>query len=261
MSTQKQLTQAKNIVKTLIEATDHLANLIKQQQIQNSFYIFSSIIEGTQAIIATFQQKDEQLNKQASKIVQYLTLISEHFEKQQYTKVLEIIQFSLRPSYVKLKEQLEKNLPKQNKKTAIGIYHRTHNPKDVITKDRLEATLIEGENQNVDLYFFTANAINFDERTIDAYTYKNEEWQEVTVPFPDVVSNLGVKRPNHIERKLQRIIPFTNVSYVGNKFALPRRILQHRKFAELLVPFTVCLSREKIKSFMYNNDIVICKDL
>src|SRR5690625_5638244 len=63
-------------------------------QIQNSFYIFSSIIEGTQAIIATFQQKDEQLNKQASKIVQYLTLISEHFEKQQYTKVLEIIQFS-----------------------------------------------------------------------------------------------------------------------------------------------------------------------
>lgn len=261
MSTQKQLTQAKNIVKTLIEATDHLANLIKQQQIQNSFYIFSSIIEGTQAIIATFQQKDEQLNKQASKIVQYLTLISEHFEKQQYTKVLEIIQFSLRPSYVKLKEQLEKTLPKQNKKTAIGIYHRTHNPKDVITKDRLEATLIEGENQNVDLYFFTANAINFDERTIDAYTYKNEEWQEVTVPFPDVVSNLGVKRPNHIERKLQRIIPFTNVSYVGNKFALPRRILQHRKFAELLVPFTVCLSREKIKAFMKNNDKVVFKAL
>src|SRR5699024_8148144 len=110
------------------------------------------------------------------------------------------------------------------------------------------------------LYFFTEKNIDFEEKTIEAWTYNND-WIKKTVSFPDVISNIGVGRPNLTERKLARLIPFTNTSYVGNKFSLPRRLLQHRKYAELLVPFTMCISEEKIYQFMRNNEHVVFKAL
>ncbi|HZW68746.1 MAG TPA: YheC/YheD family protein [Pseudogracilibacillus sp.] len=261
MDTDKQLEQTKNILTTLIEATDHFTSLIKNKEYNHSFYMFSSIVEGTQAIFHTLGEEDEIFAKYSEQLVQYLTLISTELEKKRYTKVLEIVQFSLRPLYIKINEKLGSILPQTKENVAIGIYHRTHNPKDVLAKERLEATLHEAEKQDVLLYFFTENDIDFEQQTIDAWHYKDNEWIKAISPFPSVVSNIGVGKPNQAERRLSRIIPFTNTSYVGNKFSLPRRLLQHRKYADLLVPFTMCISEDKINQFIEKNDHLVFKAL
>lgn len=260
MKDNKQLEQASNILKTLIEATDHFTSLIKDKNFNHSFYIFSSIVEGTQAVFQTLEQSDKISNEQSEKVVQYLTMISEALEQQNQTKTLEIVQFSLRPLYVNMNETIQKLLPNMNKQVAIGIYHRQYNPKDILPTERLEATLKEAKKQSTTLYFFTENNINFEEKTIEALTYNND-WINKTISFPDVISNIGVGRPNLTERKLARLIPFTNTSYVGNKFSLPRRLLQHRKYTDLLVPFTMCISEEKVYQFMKNNEHVVFKAL
>lgn len=261
MDQHKQLEQTKNIISTLIEATDHFSNLIKNKEFDHSLYMFSSIVEGTQATFHSLGENDEFFARYSEQVVQYLTLISTALENKRYTKVLEIVQFSLRPLYIKLDEKLESILPQTNGKVSIGIYHRTHNPKEILPKERLEATLNEAEKQDVLLYFFTENDINFEKQTIEAWNYKDNEWFKNTSPFPNVISNIGVGKPNQTERKLSRIIPFTNTSYVGNKFSLPRRLLQHRKYADLLVPFTMCISEEKIDEFMKKNEHVVFKAL
>lgn len=261
MDKDKQLEQTKNILSTLIEATDHFSSLIKNKKYNHSFYMFSSIVEGTQAIFQSFEEGDKIFTENSEQLVQYLTLISTELEKKRYTKVLEIVQFSLRPLYIKIDEKLDSILPQKKEKLSIGIYHRTHNPKDVLPKERLDATLDEAIKQDVLLYFFTENDIDFEKQTIDAWHYKDKEWTKSTSPFPSVISNIGVVKPNQAERRLSRIIPFTNTSYVGNKFSLPRRLLQHRKYADLLVPFTMCISEDKINQFIEKNEHVVFKAL
>src|SRR5699024_12787782 len=46
----KQIQQLKNIAETLVEATEHFANNIKERQMTQSINIFSAIVEGFQAI-------------------------------------------------------------------------------------------------------------------------------------------------------------------------------------------------------------------
>src|SRR5699024_6763981 len=95
-------------------------------------------------------------------------------EQQNQTKTLEIIQFSLRPLYVTMNEAIHKSLPNMNKQVVIGIYHRQHNPKDILPTERLEATLKEAKKQSTTLYFFTEKNIDFEEKTIEAWTYNND---------------------------------------------------------------------------------------
>ncbi|MEJ8776582.1 YheC/YheD family protein [Pseudogracilibacillus sp. ICA-222130] len=261
MTEVKQLQQVNHILNTLLEATDHLMLLIKESNSTHSFYMFSSIVEGTQAIFNTLEQHDPIFSDQSNQVVQYLTMIAEQLEKNNYTKVLEVIQFSLRPSYVQMQEQLNEVLPKHKEKISIGIYHRTHQPQEIIPKERLKATLNEAAKQGVNVYFFTLDNVDFSKQTINAIVFENKTWVPITIPYPDVISNIGVGQFNKEERQLQRIIPFTNTSYVGNKFSLPKKILHNRKYAELLVPFTVCVSKDKITSFLHQNEHVVFKAL
>ena len=261
MTEVKPLQQVNHILNTLLEATDHLVLLIKESNSTHSFYMFSSIVEGTQAVFNTLEQNDPIFSGQSDKVVNYLTMIAEQLEKNNYTKVLEIIQFSLRPLYVQMQEQLNEVLPKHKENISIGIYHRTHQPQEIIPEKRLKATLNEAAKQEVNVYFFTLENVDFSKQTIDAFAYENEAWVPMTIPYPDVISNIGVGQFNKEERQLQRIIPFTNTSYVGNKFTLPRKMLHNRKYAELLVPFTMCVSKDKITSFMHQNEHVVFKAL
>ena len=58
MTEVKQLQQVNHILNTLLEATDHLVFLIKDSNSTHSFYMFSSIVEGTQAAFNTLKQND-----------------------------------------------------------------------------------------------------------------------------------------------------------------------------------------------------------
>src|SRR5699024_4895884 len=93
----------------------------------------------------------------------YLTLIADELEKGQFIKVIEIIQFSLRPLLVRLQEALiEENGNQKTEKTiSIGIFHSWINPREAYPKERLEATLNESIKQNTQLYFFTSDDVDF----------------------------------------------------------------------------------------------------
>src|SRR5699024_12761012 len=120
-------------------------------------------------------------------------------------------------------------LPKHKENIFICIYHHTHQPQEIIHEKRLKATLNEAAKQEVNVCFFTLENVDFSKQTTDAFAYENEAWVPMTIPYPDVISNIGVGQFNKEERQLQRIIPFTNTSYVGNKFTLPRKMLHNRK--------------------------------
>lgn len=262
MIDQKQLFQIQNILETLIEATDHFSNLIKNKELNQSIYIFTSIVEGSQAVTNILNSANKDYEKHTKKLEEFLVLIANELENGRFIKVSEIIQFSLRPLLVKLnKSFIEDHGDQKTKETiSIGMFHSWRNPKDFLSEDRLQATLNEANNQNTELYFFTSKDIDFENEQISADTFQNNQWKRVTAPFPTVINNVGAGRRSRAERKLQRFIPFTGF-HVGNKFTLPQRMLKHRKYAELLVPFTVCLNEDKVYHFMDKNNNVVFKAL
>lgn len=261
MPKDKQLFQVQNILETLVEATDHFSKLIKDKEINQSIYMFSSIVEGSQAITNMLLAEDQNFTDPMQKLEQYLLLISKELEQGRLMKVSEIVQFSLRPLFVRLQESFKEEIGDFKKDTiSIGIFHSYANPKDMYPEDRLQATLYEGKKQQTNLYFFTSEDIDFENEQITADTYENDEWKRVTVPFPDVINNIGAGKRSQAERKLQRLIPFTGF-HVGNKYTLPKKMVKHRKYAELLVPFTVCLSEKNVYTFMEKHNHVVFKAL
>src|SRR5699024_9723485 len=147
-----------------------------------SIYIFSSIVEGSQAVINILNTQGESFTNQTKKLEKYLVLIANELEKARFIKVSEIIQFSLRPLFIKLNETFIDELGdhKTEKTIAIGIFHSWANPKEFITEERLKATLKESVKQNTKLYFFTSTNIDFENKKISADTFHHNEWERVT---------------------------------------------------------------------------------
>ncbi|GIO26470.1 YheC/YheD family protein [Ornithinibacillus bavariensis] len=263
MSNRKQLIQVSNIFNTLLEATEHFHQLIKQKELNQSIYIFSSIVDGFTAVGSMdilFNQAD--WNEQKQKAERYLLEIAESMEKGHFIKVSEILQFSLLPLFRKINKGIELELGDQiqDKTYSIGIFSSYKNPREIYPKERIEALVRESKKQNTELLFFSKNDVDFANKTVAADFYNNGNWERVIKPFPDVINNVGSVKQAHTEKKLRRFIPFTSF-FVGNKLSLPKRIVQHRKFIELLVPFRVCSDEEKIYDFLEKNDKVVFKYL
>lgn len=258
----KQLFQVQNILATLLQATDHFSNLVKAKNLNESIYIFSSIVEGTEAITKMLPAVDEEFREHTKRIESSLYLIAQQLEQGKFMKISEIIQFSLRPEFVKTEQAFIDVLGDQqlNKNIAIGVFHSWANPRDFYTEARIEAMVNESENQDATLYFFTSEDVDFQKGTVNADVYRGKDWQRMTVPYPDVINNVGAGRKSHVERKLRREIPFTSF-HVGNKYTLPKRMLKFRRFAELLVPFRVCTNEAAIYDFLDRNNRVVFKAL
>lgn len=264
MSTQKekQLFQVQNILDTLQEATEHFAVLIKNKELNQSIFIFSSIVEGCQAVINMLNTVDKDFTQHTNKLENYLVMIAKYIEQGNFIKISEIVQFSFRPQLVKLKQEFIETLGDQQKNEiiTIGVFNSWRSPREIYTVDRVNAMVDASENQNAKLYFFTSKDIDFENKQINADTFHNKSWERVTVPFPDVINNVGAGRRSHAERKLRREVPFTSF-HVGNKYTLPKRMLKYRKFVELLVPFKVCTSEAIIYNFLEDNNRVVFKAL
>src|SRR5690625_446052 len=110
MSKDKQLFQVQNILDTLLEATDHFTTLVQNKELNQSIYMFSSIVEGCQAVISILNTVDENFTQYISKLEQYLVLIANELEQGKFIKISEIIQFSFRPQLVKLKQEFVETL-------------------------------------------------------------------------------------------------------------------------------------------------------
>lgn len=259
----QQLFQVQNILETLDEATEHFSKLIKEKELNQSIFIFSSIVDGCNALMQILQHYNEEAFSTAlQNIERHVLAIAKNLEAGHLMKVAEIVQFSFRPSINKLYKQFIEvaGNQKPDKKIAIGIFHSLVNPVDFETEARMKATLAEAEKQAVNLYFFTSSDVDLDHEKVTASVFQDREWKKVTTDFPDVIHNINSQKKTFIERQLRRRIPFTSFS-VGNKFTLPQRMLRYRTFAELLVPFRVCMDKEGIYSFIDKHAHVVFKAL
>jgi len=258
----KQLFQTQNILETLLEATDHFAKLIKQKEFNQSITIFNSIVEGSQAVMTTLNNVDKSFIPHSQALEKYLVMIVEELEKRNLLKISEIVQFSLRPHFVHLQQIFIEQLGNQKKDKAIsiGVFHSWGNPKDFTPKPRLNALIIEAKKQNALLYFFTSKDVNFENKSIEANTFHNNHWESVTISFPDVINNVGAGNISQVERRLRREVPFTTF-HVGNKYTLPKQMIKHNKFTELLVPFRVCKDEAGVYDFLGKNNRAVFKAL
>ncbi|WP_163970626.1 YheC/YheD family protein [Oceanobacillus halotolerans] len=263
-SSDKQLQQVRNIVQTLIEATEHFHKLIKEKELNQSIFIFSSIVEGFGAVnnISYTGSNHDEWNTNKNKVEKYLLDIAKLLEKGNFIKISEILQFSLLPLLKKMEQGIADEIGDQHKEKiyTIGVFHSFRNPREFYMESRVNALVQEGEKQNTRVHFFTSEDVDFDNKTVTADEYKNGEWRRVTTSFPDVINNAGAGKRSHVERKLRRIIPFTSF-FVGNKYTLPKKMVKHRKFAELLVPFIRCRNEEDIHTFIDKNMKVVFKGI
>ncbi|PIC65784.1 hypothetical protein CSV78_16045 [Sporosarcina sp. P16a] len=260
--TQKEKIQLCNILSTLVEAIEHLHKLVKEKQYIQSLYTFSSIVEGYHEIQRTILRSDiKQVKEQKLQLDKQISLVAEAFEKQDLLKVNELIQFSFLPTIRKLYNILaEENSSRNAELTLIGIFHSLGNPKEFYPENRLMAMIRESERQNSKLIFFTSQDVDFENVEIKAYIYEDKIWKSVHSRFPDVINNVGGGKQTQTERKLRRMIPFTSF-HVGNKLTLPKRLLENKKFAELLVPFIVGTSKKQILDFLNTNQKAVFKAL
>ncbi|MEN1970031.1 YheC/YheD family protein [Lentibacillus sp. N15] len=259
----KELIQVTNIFHTLLEATEHFHKLIKDKEIKQSVFIFSSIVDGFGSVsnlIPTLNNTT--FPEQKNRMETYLLEIAQLLEKGNLIKISEILQFSFQPLIQKMCNVIDRDFGDQNKnkRYSIGVFASFANPRDFYPEPRVNALVQESEKQNVQLLFLTSNDVDFDKNEVAADVCVNGKWQRITAPFPDVINNVGAGKRSHIERKLRRIIPFTNF-HVGNKFYLPKRMVQYRKYAKLLVPFRLCRNTTEIHDFLENNNKVVFKAL
>src|SRR5699024_6028907 len=261
MSNNKIYKQVNNILNTLLEATDHFSNLIKEKNKIQSVHMFTSIVEGTQSVFNSLEENNPLFYENSDSIIKSLTLISNHIEEDRFTKTLEVIQFSLRPAYSKMKKEISILMPETKKYITMRIYHRIHNPLNILRKERLDATLAEAKKQNVNLYFFTSEDINIDDREINALVHVNGDVITETIKLPDVISNIGLGELNNKERQLYKLVPFLNTSNVGNKLTLPMELMKYKEYAELLVPFIICTSESKVYSFLEKHEHAVFKSI
>ena len=260
--TDKQLQQVDNIFQTLIEASEHFHTLIKEKELNQSIFIFSSIVEGFGAVGNILNQSEKQeWVVQKDKVEKLLLEIVQLLEKGNFIKISEILQFTLIPTLKRMHKEIAEDVEdSENKVYTIGVFASFHNPREFYPEPRVNALVKESERQNAKLFFFTSKDVDFEKQEITADTCINEKWERVTAPFPDVINNVGAGKRSIVERKLRRMLPFTSF-HVGNKYTLPKRIVEYRKFAELLVPFRVCRNIADIHDFMERNNKVVFKYL
>src|SRR5699024_8269226 len=261
----EQFNQLKNISDTLIEATNHFVTYLKKREFSQSIHIFSSIVEGYEAIktsLSLYENDLEEAKDLLTKLEKNLIFIANQLEQKDLLKVTEVIQFSLMPNFKKLNEVLSSQSV-TNSTITIGIYFDRVNPREIYPESRINALIKEGERQGCRLILFTSEDIDLTSKKVSGDIFKNNSWERITTDFPDVVHNVGVY-PKHqqsiIERKLRRLIPFTSYG-VGNKFYLPKIMVKHRRFAELLVPFKMVTEESIVYDYLENEEIAVLKPI
>lgn len=261
-----QIIQVNNIIDTIIEASEHLFKLIKNKELNQSIFSFSSIVEGFDAVNKLLNLYHVTAGKkEREKIEQYLILIAKQLEKGNFIKISEILQFSFIPSLRRFKEEFRKTYTSSlsDRQITIGVYLDKINPREAYPEERIYALVKEAENQNAKLLFFSSADVDLNNETIYADFFNNGEWQRVETSFPDVIHNIGATvrfQQSITERKLRRKIPFTSF-HVGNKLTLPKKLVEYRKFAELLAFFKVVKNQSTVIDFINEHNRAVLKPI
>ncbi|MFG6120943.1 YheC/YheD family protein [Thalassobacillus sp. B23F22_16] len=249
---EKQLSQGFKLTNTIIEAIDHFSLLVRERKINQSIFMFSSIVEGFETIDKTISTLIE-IKKEKEKIEQSLTKIARLMEKGNFPKISEVLQFSLKPHFMTLKKKIKESTNFDHRqKVTVGIYYCESNPIEVYSEERIKALVKAGEKQGVNLLFFSSSDVDFEKKSVNASVFKLGKWHRTTNSFPDVISNIAVKPlayQSQIERKLRKEVPFTGFG-VGDKFHLYKKLIDSRIHVNLLVPFKIATEESVIHNFL-----------
>src|SRR5690625_2598803 len=266
MSKDKQLKQVLNIMDTLLDAIEHLSRLVKEKELSQSVFMFSSVVEGFGAIDRVLTPAQTKSGEEGRReIEQLLLMIAQQMEQGNLLKVSEVLQFSLIPQFRNLKRTFEGNIQNENLdlNVTIGVYLSYANPRDVYPDARINALVEESKRQNTEIFFFSSEGVNLDNKQVNADIFIDGKWDKVKRPFPSVIHNIGVSsraQQSITERKLRRKLPFTSFG-IGNKLHLPKKMIQYRKFVDLFVPFKIATNKTVVYDFLTENESAVFKPL
>src|SRR5690625_1645341 len=260
----QELKQLTNVFETIIEATEHFQMLIRDNQLDKSIFVLSSIVDGVTMLDQTIKHiGDEELTNDKEKVDQAVLLIAQELEKNKPTKILEILQFNLLPTLNKINHYLSDANPNEAIKITIGVYLDHVNPREVYPEARIDALVEEAKKQDCEIYFFSSEDVDFEKEKIMAEFKIDHEWVKQERNFPTVINNISSMQRNRqslTERKLRRKHLVTSFA-LGNKMYLPKILLENRKYADLLVPFKIITGREIIFDYLKENRIGVLKPI
>ena len=99
-----QITEVHNIMSTLVETTDHLITLTKVEELKQSLHIFSSLIEGIEAIFKVLPKFNINVLEQMKVIEQTLPEMAKAFENERLPVVEELTTTSLQPALISMRD-------------------------------------------------------------------------------------------------------------------------------------------------------------
>jgi len=140
----------------------------------------------------------------------------------------------------------------------IGFMHYRKKPEGL---NKAYAFAAVAKAEGAELLFFSPGAVDFRNKKINGYIYKDGEWIKALSGFPDVICNVNVlpkEKQNETADKLSREIPFTSHS-IGSKTTVYDNIIKYKEFANYLVPSEKVLSEKHFFGFMDKYGEIIFK--
>lgn len=105
VTVKEQMTEVHNVLSTLVESTEHLATLAKAEEFEQSIYIFTSLIEGIEAVFKALPQFDVDVVQQMKEIEHTLPNIAKTFENEALSDIVTLTETSLLPALMGITEK------------------------------------------------------------------------------------------------------------------------------------------------------------
>lgn len=119
---------------------------------------------------------------------------------------------------------------------VIGFMHYRKKPTGVYKAYAFAAV---AQAEGAELLFFSPGAVDFENKKINGYIYKDGEWINIISNFPNVICNVESfshnEEQSNIVSKLRKIIPFTT-GKIDNKMWVYENLKKHKKFAKYIIP-------------------------
>ncbi|WP_404804118.1 YheC/YheD family protein [Lysinibacillus sp. S1] len=145
--------------------------------------------------------------------------------------------------------------------TIIGMLHHRLDPTTVL-KSYAFAAVAKAEGAT--FFYFTPKSVDFAKRSIRAKVYENGQWQEKTMPFPDVIYNAGSPEKLSVSKeiidRLKEEIPFTTHS-IGNKWNVMKRLKEAKEFEQYLIPSEIVKDADLFHKFVNYYKRVVFKPI
>lgn len=107
VTVKEQMTEVHNVLNTLVDSTEHLTTLAKAEEFEQSIYIFTSLIEGIEAVFKALTHFDIDVVQEMKEIEQTLPNIAKAFENEALEEIVVLSETSLSPALIAMSEKYE----------------------------------------------------------------------------------------------------------------------------------------------------------